>query len=206
MAVCGEPLRALSTFSIFDNGRKNERDWAIRRKSVYKDRDPQRPYAEHPEGYLRKGSCMELTPDWIVGFTDGEGCFYVGINKSKDMSLGYQVLPEFTIVQHHRDIQVLYALKKFFSTGVVRQNHGDRYCYRVRKLSGLQNIVAFFEKHSLKTKKSVDFKKFRKIILCMERGDHLTKDGLLKIVSLSETMNTSNRAKLDKIKQEIASG
>ncbi|RLC54843.1 MAG: endonuclease, partial [Chloroflexota bacterium] len=23
---------------------------------------------------------MDLSPDWVVGFVDGEGCFYVGIN------------------------------------------------------------------------------------------------------------------------------
>ncbi len=30
---------------------------------------------------------------WIVGFTDGEGCFYIVINKSSQMKLKYQVLP-----------------------------------------------------------------------------------------------------------------
>ena len=22
-----------------------------------------------------------LSPDWVVGFVDGEGCFYVGVNR-----------------------------------------------------------------------------------------------------------------------------
>jgi LAGLIDADG endonuclease. len=57
---------------------------------------------------------MDLSPDWVVGFTDGEGCFFVGINPNPQTVTGYQVLPEFTIVQHKRDIQVLYALKRFF--------------------------------------------------------------------------------------------
>ena len=70
---------------------------------------------------------MTLSPDWVVGFVDGEGCFYIGINEHPEMSAGYQVLPEFRVVQHERDIQVLYGLKEFFKSGVVRKNHDDRY-------------------------------------------------------------------------------
>ena len=44
-----------------------------------------------------------LDANWIVGFVDGEGCFHVSINKMHKMTLGLQVLPEFRVVQHHRD-------------------------------------------------------------------------------------------------------
>ena len=53
---------------------------------------------------------MNLEAQWIVGFVDGEGCFHVAINRHPDMKVGYQVLPEFTVVQHKRDIQILHAL------------------------------------------------------------------------------------------------
>ena len=87
---------------------------------------------EEPSETLRSAFSSHLEAQWIVGFVDGEGCFYVGINKHPDMICGYQVLPEFTVVQHGKDIQILYALKKFFGCGVVRSNHGDRMAYRVR--------------------------------------------------------------------------
>ena len=109
---------------------------------------------------------MKLSADWITGFVDGEGCFHVGISKHSEMSTGYQVLPEFTVVQHERDVQVLHALKAHFGCGVVRQNHGDRMAYRVRKRDHLlKHIVPFFMKHPLKTKKRLDFIKFRKVLL-----------------------------------------
>ena len=69
---------------------------------------------------------MKLDTQWVTGFVDGEGCFYVGINAHSEMTAGFQVLPEFTVVQHKRDVQVLHALKAFFGCGVVRTNHGDR--------------------------------------------------------------------------------
>ena len=133
---------------------------------------------------------MKLDSQWITGFVDGEGCFYVGINEHPDMTTGYQVLPEFTVVQHERDIQVLYALKKHFGCGVVRRNHGDRMCYRVRSMQHLlAYIVPFFVKHPLKTKKRIAFQKFRQILLMMEAGEHLTSEGVDRIRQIASQMN-----------------
>jgi len=143
---------------------------------------------------------MELSNDWVVGFVDGEGCFHVSLNQHDDMTAGYQVLPEFVVVQHERDIQILHALRRFFQAGVVRQNHGDRYCLRIRKLSSLLAVCEFFQSHSLKTKKNSDFKKFRKIVVLMENKLHLEQVGLLKIVDIALTMNTANRPKLIEVR------
>ena len=133
---------------------------------------------------------MELDAQWIVGFVDGEGCFHVGINPHPEMTAGFQVLPEFTVVQHERDVQVLHALKSYFGCGVVRKNNGDRMAYRVRGHEHLsKNIVPFFEKHPLKSRKRVDFIKFREIVILMNRGEHLTSEGVERIRAVTEEMN-----------------
>jgi len=133
---------------------------------------------------------MNLNAEWITGFVDGEGCFHVGVSRHEQMSTGFQVLPEFTVVQHTRDVQVLHGLKSYFGCGVVRRNHGDRMAYRVRKREHLmRHIVPFFMKHQLKTKKRLDFIKFRKVLLRMERGDHLTPEGLEAIREIVSQMN-----------------
>ncbi len=121
------------------------------------------------------------------------------------MSTGYQVLPEFVIVQHERDIQVLYALKRFFRCGVVRRNNGDRWCLRIRKLSCLEMVCDFFTRHPLKTKKNVEFVKFRRIVNYMKEGRHLTVEGLLEIVDIALSMNTGNREVLLRIKKDLES-
>ena len=133
---------------------------------------------------------MNLDAQWITGFVDGEGCFYVGINPNPGMTVGYQVLPEFTVVQHERDVQVLHALKDYFGCGVVRKNHGERMAYRVRSIDHLvERIIPFFVKHPLKTKKRVDFQKFRKILLSMKEGGHLESDGVDRIREIASQMN-----------------
>ena len=133
---------------------------------------------------------MKLDAQWITGFVDGEGCFHVGINPHDEMTVRFQVLPEFTVVQHERDVQLLHAMKQYFGCGVVRKNHGDRMAYRVRGLEHLlQIIVPFFVKHPLQSQKRFDFEKFRRILSVMESGDHLTPEGLEKIRELASQMN-----------------
>ncbi len=133
---------------------------------------------------------MKLESEWVTGFVDGEGCFHVGVNPHGDMRAGFQVLPEFTVVQHERDVQLLHALKEHFGCGVVRRNHGDRMAYRVRgKEHLLRRIVPFFDKHPLKSKKRQDFLKFRRILMMMEAGEHLTETGLAAIREVARQMN-----------------
>lgn len=140
---------------------------------------------------------MELNPDWVVGFVDGEGCFFVGIQRNPKTASGFQVIPEFRIIQHERDIAVLHALKRFFTFGTVCRNHGDRWELRVRKLEHLRGIADFFLRHSLKTKKNVDFLKFRDVLLMMSRNEHLTPGGLRRIAKIASQMNTGKRAALE---------
>ena len=146
---------------------------------------------ENPQRLYVRTRPEKLEAQWVVGFVDGEGCFYVGINAHPEMSCQFQVLPEFTVVQHRRDIQLLHALKKFFGCGVVRRNHEDRMAYRVRGLDHLaERIVPFFENHPLKSKKRVDFARFRKVLHLMRQGKHLNPTGIEEIRALASSMNT----------------
>jgi len=31
-----------------------------------------------------------LSPEWVVGFVDGEGCFFVDVNRQPTMKVGWQ--------------------------------------------------------------------------------------------------------------------
>ena len=134
-----------------------------------------------------------LDAKWIVGFTDGEGCFHVSINKLTGMSLGWQVLPEFRIVQNEKDESVLFKIKEYFGFGDVKVNrtdfHGTRKEFRVRGLENLNKLIDFFNKNRLNTSKRKDFEIFSEIINLMNNKQHLTKEGLDKIAKLVSVMN-----------------
>ena len=136
-----------------------------------------------------------LDPNWVTGFVDGEGCFYVAINRQPKMKLGWQVLPEFRIVQHKRDEQLLESLRLFFGCGTVTVNHGDRKELRIRGLDNLSRVVEFFRNFPLRSKKQRDFEIFAEIIKLMKQGLHNSSEGLNAIAILASRMNRQTVSK-----------
>ena len=141
-----------------------------------------------------------LDINWIVGFVDGEGCFHISINKLDKMSLGWQVLPEFRIVQSENNEQVLYKIQEYFGFGKVTLNredrHGIRKEYRVRGLQNLNKLTLFFQNYPLQTKtKKQSFEIFSKVIKMMNNKEHLTQEGLNKIANMITLMNRKPRLK-----------
>jgi hypothetical protein len=160
-----------------------------------------------------------LDTQWIVGFVDGEGCFNLDVHIKKDMKWGIQMQPEFTVVQIEYDVQILHALKAHFGCGSVGVNRKDatstRMHYRCKSVKDLKkNILPFFEKHSLKTKKNVEFYKFREIVNLMDSGYHnqslknfleiVDKGSALRVrVSTPNPKKPSKRTQVDEQLQKL---
>jgi hypothetical protein len=62
----------------------------------------------------------DLTPEYMAGFIDGEGCFELGVNRTDKAKLRYGWRPRirFSIAQIYRPILVL--VQKFFGVGTLR--------------------------------------------------------------------------------------
>jgi LAGLIDADG endonuclease len=137
---------------------------------------------------------MNLHAQWITGFVDGEGCFSVSIVKNEKTK--YQVMPEFIITQHERDIQILYGLKSYFQCGIVKKNGPNSNCYvfviRDYKLLS-SRIIPFFEIHKLKTKKRIDFEKFRYVVNFMMEKKHLSLTGIEELQIFLKKWRSSKR-------------
>ena len=133
---------------------------------------------------------------WVVGFVDGEGCFSVPIFVNRTCRLGWQVQPEFAVVQGVKSDSAMHLLKAFFGCGHVgRNDRSDNHReslsrFSVRRRSDLSDrIVPFFEEHPLITAKHADFLKFAEVVRLMNEGVHLTMGGLVQIAKISQTMN-----------------
>ena len=137
-----------------------------------------------------------LTSEWIVGFVDGEGCFSCPIYRQDGMTLGWQVRPEFAVVQGASSRDVLEDMVTYFGCGKVFRNRRhdnhreDLFRYCVQRIGDLRDtIVPFFEQNPLRTTKRGSFEKFARIIRLMEQRRHLTPYGLMEIAAIAETMN-----------------
>ena len=147
-----------------------------------------------------------LTPDWIVGFVDGEGCFSVPIYRCDKMTLGWQVRPEFAVVQGASSRDVLEELVRFFGCGKVFRNRRhdnhreDLFRYCVQRIGDLRGtIVPFFEQRPLRTAKRINFAKFAEVIRLMAVRRHLSPTGLMEIALIAETMSFRKQSEVVRI-------
>jgi hypothetical protein len=140
----------------------------------------------------KREGIMNLTPDWICGFVDGEGTFFISIERQPKMLLGEQVRLGFKVTQGRKCLQTLYKLKEFFKVGTVKpqRSDGSVWEYRVSNFKHISaTIVPFFERHPLHTMKKFDFLRLRHVNIMMERGEHLTEQGLATIRGIRARMN-----------------
>lgn len=141
-----------------------------------------------------------VSNDYIVGLTDGEGCFYVGVRYPKGPHKTVRVEPHFYIKLRGDDLPVLEEVKQAFGCGAIyyqnekRQNHSACYRYEVNALRDLKRkIIPFFEKHPLHSKKKKEFEIFKIIFKLVEQRKHKIPEELRKIEKLKLAMNHRTR-------------
>ena len=135
---------------------------------------------------------MKLTADWVCGFVDGEGTFWISIEPKSKMKLGRQARIGFKITQGRKNLQILYDIKDMFGVGTVKPQTTNRsvWEYRVSNFDAMcTKIIPFFERHPLYTYKRFDFLRVRSASLLMIRKLLLTAAGLERIVKMREKMN-----------------
>ena len=69
--------------------------------------------------------------------------------------------------------------------------------YRVNKLNNIINIIIpHFDKYSLIIQKQSDYKTFKNIVELINKGEHLNKNGIIKIINLKAVLNKRLSEKL----------
>ena len=138
--------------------------------------------------------------DYIVGLTDGEGCFYVCIKPPYNKNGGAMVQLTFHIKMRAKDKLLLKKIKNTLNCGNVyfqhekRLNHSQCYRYTVNSHRDiLKKIIPFFQKHPLESTKIKDFKIFCKIAELVYQGQHHSQKGIREIRQLKSQMNRRAR-------------
>ena len=130
-----------------------------------------------------------INPYYVTGFTDGEGCFSISIYKDSRMLTGWQVKPVFKISLHNKDIALLKLIQSFFGVGKIYKHGKNSVELRVSGLKNLRVIIKHFDKYPLITKKLADYLLFKQAVDLVQEKAHLTKEGLLKLVSIKASLN-----------------
>jgi hypothetical protein len=145
---------------------------------------------------------MNVSADWIVGFSDGEAAFQILIHY-QEKSTSFSVESRFTIGLGPREMEVLKAIKEYFGVGEIVNrdlshtrrvgiNSKDQVHYIVRGLD-CRVINNFFKKNQLKTVKRANFEIWSKILTLLQNGRQRHIMGLLEIAKLRDQMQVKTR-------------
>ena len=132
---------------------------------------------------------------YIAGFVDGEGSFHIAVQRSRFTRVGLQVIPEFHVSQNRERASILRLIQETLGCGYIKTNHPGNARDRtvvlvVRNRRDLtERVVPFFEQFPLRSTKQREFQTFAAIVRSMERGEHLTKAGITRILQQAFAMN-----------------
>jgi LAGLIDADG endonuclease len=130
-------------------------------------------------------------PNWIVGFTNGEGCFFVYVVSSSTTKLSETVRIKFQITQHARDSELMKKLVTFFQCGRIESTSKSLGLnFVVIKFKDITDkVIPFFDKYSIEGIKTLNFLDFKRVAGLMKNKAHLTKEGLHEIRFIKSKMN-----------------
>lgn len=136
---------------------------------------------------LCRKNINHISPWFISGYSDAEGCFNVGIQKNPNGK--FYVRPSFQIKVHSRDNLLLMQIKDYLGgIGNIYTNTNDSK-FTVRSLDDILKIIAHFDNYPLITQKKADFILFKEIILKIIEGEHLSAKGLQEIINIRASIN-----------------
>ena len=137
-----------------------------------------------------------INPGFLTGFIDAEGCFIFGISKDSKRTNGWIVALEFTVSLHEKEQVLLDDIRSFFQVGTVKKVGNHLIKYQVRSITDLAIIIAHLDKYTLITQKWADYQLFKQAFEIVNRKEHLSFNGLDKIISLKASINKGLSDKL----------
>lgn len=144
----------------------------------------------------------KFTSAQLSGFTQADGNFHISFYRVAKSALGVRATPQFSLTQHIKDKALLENLKTDLGVGRLHC-HRSEVNYVVNSLPQIKKtILPIFEEYPVRAGKLESFLKFKEVINMMDNKEHLTKNGLAKIIEIGYNMNTAS-SRTEEKKQEL---
>lgn len=145
---------------------------------------------------------INITPYWLLGFIEGEGCF--SINKGNSYRL------DFSLSQSYTNHQLLQKIRTFldnlpsegstygnsegalgiYSVRSNNPNHQPTTRIETARIPYITNVfIPFLESLTWRSKKQLDFQDWKNILLLKQQGHHLSERGVKLIDLILSQMN-----------------
>jgi hypothetical protein len=129
-----------------------------------------------------------INPWFLTGFTDGEGSFIIYIKRNKNLKVGWNLELRFQIGLHKKDKYLLDQIKNYLGVGKIYKDRSHYFKFIVTS-KDLQVVIEHFEKYPLITQKLADYNLFKQAYNIILNKEHLTLEGLNRLVSIKGSLN-----------------
>ena len=87
-----------------------------------------------------------------------------------------------------KDLPILYRIHSFLGVGNITTR--DFSCsYAIQSIKDLQVLIDHFDKYPLMTQKGADYLLFKRAFILIKNKEHLSLEGLRKIVAIKASIN-----------------
>jgi LAGLIDADG endonuclease len=124
---------------------------------------------------------------FMAGFLEGEAGFSVSIQHTQRSKFGVQIRPSFSISQHVKGKNLILNFRNLFPGGSLYKSGKNVLEYRIESKSVLlQSVYPFYYDYVYPYSGKREIVAIHKeIVLAMENKVHYTKDGLIRLINLS---------------------
>ena len=145
--------------------------------------------------YFSKHVDPNLDNYWLCGFSDADASFQIKLVNRNQKTVAEPVRLNFQIDQKENDLLIL--IKNYLGGNLGYRKSQGTYYYGSTSFGSAKKVINYFDKYHLLSSKHVNFLKWRKAYILIQNKEHLTSNGLLKIIKLKKTMNRSNNLTAD---------
>jgi hypothetical protein len=120
---------------------------------------------------------------WLAGFTDADGSFQIKLinTDKKEVKINFQL--------DQKIPYLLELIKLTFGGNIVYSVTQNTYYYGSTSFAAAKKFINYFDDFHLQSNKQINYLKWRKAYLLIQKNQHLTLNGLAKIKMLKNTMN-----------------
>ncbi len=136
---------------------------------------------------------------WLSGFIDADGHFFIRLNNNKKVSCGFELVQASSDHKGRSKKDTMLILAEFFNIDLKSVNKD--YCngklqYAIRFSNVKSNflLIDYLSKYNLFSSKIQNYNDFCEVINIINKKEHKTEKGLLRIFEITKTIN--NRRKI----------
>lgn len=137
---------------------------------------------------------MNLTNDfnnhWLAGFSDADASFQIKVinrttRKKAEIRLNYQIDQKNNIL--------LTKIQKYLGGNLGYRKTQDTYYYGSTNFGSAKNVIEYFNKFNLQSRKHVSFLRWKKVYILIQDREHLSDTGITKILRIKALLNDNHK-------------